>query len=258
MGKRITKSIVPNLLTLANLFSGFTAIIHISDGMIERAALFILLAAIFDLLDGMVARILNATSEIGVELDSLSDAVSFGVAPAYMLYSAFFYQFGENGIFYAAMPALAGITRLARFNVTSSALNDKRYFIGLPIPSAALTIISYVVFVKDKNYVHDGYTDYIVFGLTILVSFAMISTVKYDSIPKPQWQVIKQKPIFMAYLFISVLLVVFSSGVAIFPVMMIYILFYLIKHYIVWILSFRNPEDDIDESAESEKTGFDI
>jgi len=83
---RITRSIIPNLFTLANLFSGFTAIIHISDGNYDKAAIFIFIAGIFDALDGMMARLTKSTSELGVELDSLCDAVSFGLAPSFMLY----------------------------------------------------------------------------------------------------------------------------------------------------------------------------
>jgi CDP-diacylglycerol--serine O-phosphatidyltransferase len=80
---RVTRSIIPNLLTLGNIFSGFTAIIFISNYDFTNATLYIFMAAIFDMLDGIVARLLNATSEIGAELDSLCDAVSFGVAPAF-------------------------------------------------------------------------------------------------------------------------------------------------------------------------------
>ena len=124
---RFTRSIVPNLFTLMNVFMGFSAIIYIADGQLYKAGLFILLAGLFDALDGIIARLLKATSELGAELDSLCDAVSFGVAPAFMLYQAYFYQFNEYGILLASLPALAGVTRLARFNVMLTSFEDKLY-----------------------------------------------------------------------------------------------------------------------------------
>jgi len=125
---KVTKSLVPNLLTLVNLFSGFAAIVYFAGGDFKRGALFILIAAIFDMLDGLVARLINAASEFGAELDSLCDVVSFGVAPSFMLYKMFFYQFSEFGILIAALPVLAGATRLARFNIQLRNLEDKIYF----------------------------------------------------------------------------------------------------------------------------------
>ena len=95
---RITRSIIPNLFTLANLFCGFTAIVNIADGEFWRGALFVLAGGFFDTFDGIMARLTRSSIEFGVVLDSLCDAVSFGVAPAVMLYKVFFFQYGEIGI----------------------------------------------------------------------------------------------------------------------------------------------------------------
>ena len=98
MKPRITRSIVPNLLTLANLFAGFLSIVYSSQGNYSSAAIFIFAAAVFDMLDGFMARLINAASEFGVELDSLCDAVSFGIAPSFLLYQIYFHELGELGI----------------------------------------------------------------------------------------------------------------------------------------------------------------
>lgn len=257
MRRRVTRSIVPNLLTLANLFSGFTAIINISEGKFTRAAMFILLAAIFDMLDGLVARLLNSTSEFGIQLDSLCDAVSFGLAPAYMLYAAYFKDFGESGIFFASLPALSGVTRLARFNVESAGFEDKRYFRGLPIPSAALTIVSYIIFYHNSEFVKE-FREIAIFGISFMTSYAMVSNIRYDSIPKPSIRNIKKKPFFFLFLSIAVIASIITSGKAIFPFMMLYLLFFAAKHFILWLKETINPEDEIDESTDSGKSTFEI
>ena len=123
---RISRSIVPNLFTLANLFCGFSAIIAISDSKFYDAGLFILFAGIFDALDGFVARLTRSASPLGVQLDSLCDATSFGVAPSFLLYDVCLQHSHPFGILLASVPALAGVFRLARFNVEITSLEDKK------------------------------------------------------------------------------------------------------------------------------------
>jgi CDP-diacylglycerol--serine O-phosphatidyltransferase len=134
------------LFTLANAFMGFTAIVHISQNRFWLGALFILAAGVFDMLDGLVARLTKSASEFGAMLDSMCDAVSFGVAPSFLLYVVHFSSMSEPGILIASLPALAGVIRLARFNVQMNGFEDKYYFTGMPIPGGAITIVSYVVF----------------------------------------------------------------------------------------------------------------
>ena len=126
MINRRVRSIAPNLLTLANLFSGFTAIIYTTQGDFYSAALFIFLGAIFDMLDGIAARIMQTSSEFGVELDSLCDAITFGMAPSFLLYFSYFNTYGETGILFSSLPAIAGVVRLARFNSQLTSLEDKK------------------------------------------------------------------------------------------------------------------------------------
>ena len=114
---RVTRSIIPNLFTAMNMFAGFFSILNSSQGEYLYAAWLIIIAAIFDALDGAVARLTKSSSELGVELDSLSDIVSFGAAPAILLYKSHLYTYNTAGVLIAALLLLAGGFRLARFNV---------------------------------------------------------------------------------------------------------------------------------------------
>ncbi len=253
---KLTKSLVPNLLTLVNLFSGFTAIVYFAESDFERGALFILIAAIFDMLDGMVARLINAASEFGAELDSLCDVVSFGVAPSYLLYKVFFYQFNEFGILLAALPALAGASRLARFNIQLTSFDDKIYFKGLPIPSAALTIISYVLFADFLCFDNNLCQYYTYFIVTLIVSYSMISTVKFDNIPRFTKKSFKQRPLVSILFIIGFISIIVSLGKLIFPFMMIYIIGSNIRQLFLFIKESKEPEEEIDDEEESEPTPF--
>lgn len=128
MGKRW----IPNILTLVNLFAGVTAIILTFSSYTVVPALLVLGAALFDSLDGRVARRLNMASEFGRELDSLADLISFGVAPAMLAYAVQFYRLGWLGFALAAVFTVCGALRLARFNI----LRVKGYFVGVPITVA--------------------------------------------------------------------------------------------------------------------------
>lgn len=129
----VNARMIPSIFTLANLLFGFIALVLILDRKFNLAAGMILLSVLMDSMDGKVARKLSVSSDFGKELDSLSDLVSFGVAPAILVYSAFLRTtIGNWGIFLAAIFALCGAIRLARFNV----LNISTYFVGVPITFA--------------------------------------------------------------------------------------------------------------------------
>lgn len=248
MKRRVTRSIVPNMLTLGNLFSGFTAMVHISNGQYKTAALFIFIAAVFDMLDGVMARLIHSTSELGAELDSLCDAVSFGVAPSFLLYHTFFYQYGDIGLLFASFPALAGVVRLARFNVQLSSFEDKVYFKGMPIPSAALTLIAYVIFYHLPGELPKDYAVYMMFFLSVAVSLAMVSTVKYDNMPRPTLRSIKQRPIVFVFFLGGIIASLVSVGKLIFPVMLIYLLSGAVRFVIQMLKEKREAVDEIDDT----------
>ncbi|MFM8472960.1 MAG: CDP-diacylglycerol--serine O-phosphatidyltransferase, partial [Candidatus Kapaibacterium sp.] len=185
---RRTRSVIPNLFTLANLFCGFSAIVAYAHGDFSHGTSLIFAAGVFDMLDGVMARLTRSASELGVELDSLCDAVSFGVAPSFLLYQTFFQNHPQSGTLIASLPAMAGVFRLARFNAGASALQDKEYFRGMPIPAGALTIVSFVTFfLLDTRYAGmlPGGSSVWVYLVTIGVSGAMVSTIRYENLPRP-------------------------------------------------------------------------
>jgi len=252
MKKRITRSVVPNLLTLGNLFSGFTALVHISNNELVLGAIFIFIAAVFDMLDGLTARLINATSELGAELDSLCDAVSFGVAPAFMLYNVYFYQIGDYGILLASLPALAGVLRLARFNVLLSSFEDKLYFRGMPIPAAALTIISYIILWFNNNILGSFWAEILLYVIVVIVPFSMVSNIKFDNLPRPNRRSFQERP-FVFVLFIAAIVgTIASKGLLIFPFMMFYIIASAIRHFIKWLSAKQMAIDEFDETIEDD------
>lgn len=250
---RITRSIVPNLFTLANLFSGFCAIVMFSKGEFENGAMFIFLAGIFDMFDGYMARLTNSASELGVELDSLCDAVSFGVAPSFLLYSVYYKNIGELGLLLAALPAMAGVYRLARFNAQLTSLEDKQYFRGMPIPSGALTIVSFVIFFLLKNIIPANYIDASVNFVNIVTSFAMISTIKYDNFPRPSINNFKLHPFVYSFFLIGFIVIVATKGTFVFPFMMLYMAIGAIRQTATWWKE-RNEIDEDEEDDDDEES----
>lgn len=242
----VTRSAIPDLLTLGNVFSGFAAIIYLADNNFILAAIYIFVAAIFDMLDGIAARILNATSEIGAELDSLCDAVSFGLAPSFMLYKAFFYQFNSLGILLSALPVIAGVFRLARFNVQLVSFEDKMYFKGMPIPAGALTIISYVLFYVNTNILSETMLFILSMIVVLAVPITMVSNIKYDNMPRPTKKSFKARPVFFIYVILAIIISIASKGYAIFPLMLIYMIVTPIKNGIVKFLHYhkKNKNDN--------------
>lgn len=184
--------VIPTSLTLLNIFFGFRAIIYATRGieamavgntsaavdMFETACLSLLFAAVFDTFDGMIARQLNATSEFGKEYDSLADMVTFGVAPAVLVYAWGLHVFEKLGGGIAFLFTAAVSLRLARFNVITGK-SDYRYFVGLPSPAGALILASMIFYAPAP--VTDRRFALIVMALTIATAFSMVSPVRYRS-----------------------------------------------------------------------------
>jgi CDP-diacylglycerol--serine O-phosphatidyltransferase len=131
---RFTKSI-PNMFTLGNLYCGFLSIGFAANGHFKNAAILILIGMMLDSMDGRLARMLKADSMLGKELDSLADIVTFGVAPSFLVFYTYFFQFGPLGLIVAGLFPLFGAYRLARFNISSTKANQN-YFKGVPITAA--------------------------------------------------------------------------------------------------------------------------
>jgi len=178
-----------------NLFCGFLSLIQVYDGNLENAAWLIILAGFFDGLDGMMARLTNGTSLFGVELDSLSDVVSFGVAPSFLIWAAGLSEMGTTGVIIASLPALAGAIRLARFNISFEGTKGD-YFSGLPIPVSAAVIVAIIL---NEDLLQDlflGNGDLrIVTTTVILLAGLMVSTIPFDSFPQPSAAYIRKKPL---------------------------------------------------------------
>lgn len=241
-----------------NLFSGFFAMVKATEGQFMTAAWLIVLAGIFDALDGAMARLTHSSSEFGVELDSLADVVSFGTAPAFILYMAFFKEWHAAGVILAALPAICGALRLARFNVQLVGF-DKDYFRGLPIPSAAVILISYLVFYhlpSDSPFPSEAIKPGVLAGITIAVSLLMVSTVRYDSLPKPTLRSIRKDPIKFIVLGLAIVATAILGGRAIFPAMALYLVYGIVRHIISNVRDRGDQEDDTMEEAEP--TPFDI
>lgn len=173
--------VLPNLVTILGLFCGFYSIIATLNGDYVIAASATLVAFVFDGIDGKLARMLNATSDFGIQLDSLADLVSFGVAPAILVYKWALAPYGRLGWMAAFLFVACGALRLARFNVQTKKL-DPRFFIGLPIPAAAGVVVTSVLFAKEFIGDPGSMTVPVWFTFTIyILAFLMVSNVKYYS-----------------------------------------------------------------------------
>ncbi|HEY3451598.1 MAG TPA: CDP-diacylglycerol--serine O-phosphatidyltransferase [Myxococcales bacterium] len=164
------RHLVPNAVTLANITFGFLSIVASAQGRFQHACYLVFFAALCDMLDGRLARMLNATSKFGMELDSLSDAISFGVAPAFLVYLSSLKDLGAAGLAISVLFTLCGVLRLARFNVTTSELS-KFTFLGCPIPAAAGYLLSMVM-------VRESMPLWLVAFGTTFVGLSMVSTIK--------------------------------------------------------------------------------
>ncbi len=182
--------ILPNLMTTGGLFAGFYGIVATTKGDYQIAAWFILISAVFDTLDGKVARLTGTCSKFGVEYDSLADLVAFGVAPGLLMYSWALTSFGKFGWLAAFLYVVCGALRLARFNVQVETVESKR-FVGLPIPAAAGMVASCVLL-----FYHLGGSGDIkkvsVLLLIYVLAYLMVSNFSYYSFKDPE--LVKRQP----------------------------------------------------------------
>lgn len=200
-GEKIEIYLLPNLMTAGNLFCGFVALTKIVEAdinsqtfnsAIRNALFFILLACIFDLLDGRVARMGGTESPFGRQFDSLADLISFGAAPAFLVHRIVlrdvFVRHAEVGWFIASIYLICGALRLARFNclATMPGKNADREFLGFPIPAAAGLVASLtllLMWVEDRDFAKGNWR-YVLPVMLVFLSVMMISEVKYPSFKK--------------------------------------------------------------------------
>ena len=170
--------VLPTLFTVGNLFCGYLSIWSSIRGTFDISAYLIIAAGILDALDGRIARMTHSTSAFGEQYDSMADLVSFGVAPAVLAYSWGLADFHRLGWMVSFLFVVCGSMRLARFNIQAHVV-DKRYFVGLPIPAGAGTIAT-VVLATPERLVSRVWMGGLL-GLTIILSYLMISTIRYRS-----------------------------------------------------------------------------
>jgi len=210
------------------MFSGYMAVIFaVFNKDFVLASWMILLAAFLDAMDGKVARLTNTSSKFGVEYDSLADVVSFGLAPSVLIYSFFFTNWNIVGAFISFFPLLFSSIRLARFNVQLEGF-DKSHFSGLPSPVAALSLATYIIFLSE---VFPGKIfPKLLLTITFIVSILMVSTIRYEIMPRFSLKGSKrQKALVIGLIIVFFTIIIFPQHL-LFPYILLYILSGIIRY----------------------------
>ena len=243
--------VLPSAFTLGNLFLGIWAIISAARGRYEMAGWLIVLSAFADLFDGRVARFTGTGSEFGEQLDSLVDAISFGVAPALILYFAFLADGGWNWIL-AFIFVSAAIIRLARFNVEQGGI-AKAAFHGLPSPTAGVTLATYYGFTQTPfftQYFPEVNTAQAAAWIMFIVSALMVSHVLYPVVPRFTYRTAGGRLAF-GLAIASIVAAVTAPSYFFFPMAVVYIVYGLLRTVMLGFLE-RLPDQDplLDEAGD--------
>jgi CDP-diacylglycerol--serine O-phosphatidyltransferase len=245
--------VMPSAFTLGNLFFGFWSMVNASQGNFLWAGWFLVFAGILDMLDGRIARRANAGTRFGAELDSLVDAISFGVAPAVFMYFLEFQTAGRFGWVICYIYVVAVTVRLARFNILAHGKPHSNWFIGLPSPSAGMTLATYYAFSRTEWYQASlAYLDLQKEGLVILIlllSALMVSNVKYPKFPGIGFKSVRgiAGAIFNIALLVGGLTI---PEYVLFPLGMTYMAYGLLRATILGLLEREEPEELDDEAHE--------
>ena len=240
--------ILPNLLTTGNLLCGFWSIISVFQERFYLAAVAILLAAVFDVFDGKVAKLSGATSKFGMQYDSLADLVSFGIAPALLAFSWALRPYGKFGWLAAFLFVACGAIRLARYNVMASS-GETKYFKGLPIPVAA-AMIAFTILLYFQLIETDWVKDIVILVMIYILAFLMVSNIRYLSFK--ELNLAKRKP-FSIFIFVILSMIVIIMEPTI--VLFVSVLFYVFSGPVSMLLAWRKkralrkmepiPEEDL-------------
>ncbi len=266
--------LLPNLMTAGNLFCGFAAILRIVEGALLQAgagpdpaaiataaelaagkfhaAIWLILAScIFDLLDGRLARLGGNESSFGREFDSLADVVSFGVAPALMVYRIVLHEFPRMGWIIASLYLVCGALRLARFNclAASDSVAANKEFKGFPIPAAAGVIASITLFMLwlDDRGRDIGNGKWVLAVLMVFLSWMMFSGFKYPSFKSINWRTTRSLPRFIAIVFVLVVTAMYYEWMP-----AVIFVSYLLYGFLRPFLS-RKLKEEIEEEAEDDE-----
>lgn len=244
--------VLPNLLTTGNMFCGFFAIIYAIKGEYILASFALVAAAIFDLLDGRVARLTHSTSDFGKQYDSLCDLVSFGVAPGLLLFLWALQPFGRVGWLASFFYVACGALRLARFNVQEELVESKAYFQGLPIPMAAGIVASTILAFNELQWT--AHRSHIVLAIAFLLGLVMVSDFPYRSFKDVDLK--RRLPFF--YLVAGVLVFL---AIAYHPEIMLFVLFltYALLGAVMGIFRMsKHKKERVDRVAQDEDLEDDL
>jgi CDP-diacylglycerol---serine O-phosphatidyltransferase len=225
--KRRTYITVPNLFTALSLFCGFWATQQIVAGKYINACWLIFIATVLDALDGRIARASESgSSEFGLQMDSLSDLISSGLAPALLVYQLHLKNFGDIGLLLAFFPVLFAAFRLARFNVFTLAQGKSKDYTGLPVPSAAVTLAGLVMLYLETEW---AVLLRVLVIMVPLVSLLMASTIRYDGFPRLSFREKGSNRIKLLLIIITLILFAIFPNYVLFPFMVLYLLHGLIR-----------------------------
>jgi len=215
--------LLPNAFTTAALFAGFYAIVMAMNQRFDQACWAIFIAMILDGLDGRVARLTNTQSEFGAQYDSLADMVSFGAAPALVIYEWSLRGLGKLGWLAAFVYCAGAALRLARFN-TNIEVVDKRYFQGLPSPAAAALVVGFILMMSDPEVnISARSVDWLSWGIAVFAGLTMVSNVPFYSFKDINFK--KSVPFIVVFLIaLGFALVAINPAVAMWPIFLVYVL----------------------------------
>lgn len=217
----VSGKFIPSLFTVLNAFCGFLSIVHSSQGDYQSAALFIIYASLFDAVDGIAARLTNSSSRFGVELDSLSDVISFGAAPSFLTYKIYLNELGDVGIVISSLILVFASLRLARFNVQLSGY-DKDRFSGLPAPMSAFTVCTFILFYFEKILNREQSVT-VLLVLSLLLPALMVSRIKYNTLPKLSLASVKKNMVPYIVLVLAAILIIATNGEGSFSFCLFYV-----------------------------------
>ena len=244
-----TRYILPNILTIAGVCLGISSIKFSLDLNFSMAVIFITLAAILDALDGRIARLIKGTTDFGKELDSLTDFVSFGIAPAFIIYFWELNKYGKLGWAITLIYSVCCVLRLARFNLTKFKPEEtwkQNYFEGVPSPIGALLILSPLVLeLTELNFLINN--NYLVPLFTLVVAVLLIS-----KIPTYSFKKIKIKPALTVFILLAIGISLVSLMFFTFETLLIFSLFYILSIPLACFTFLNNKKSVQMENSEDE------
>jgi CDP-diacylglycerol---serine O-phosphatidyltransferase len=218
---------VPNLFTALNIFCGFLAVLQIMAENYINGCWLIFIATVFDALDGRIARAYEGgSSEFGLQMDSLGDVISSGMAPALLVYQVYLKNLGPVGLILSFFPLLFAAFRLARFNVLTLSQGKSKDYTGLPVPAAAVTLAGLVLLYQET---HFEWLMRILVAMVPIVSLLMASTIRYDGLPRFSLREKGSNRIKLIFLLVSTVLMAIMPHYVMFPFMLLFIVHGLVR-----------------------------